>query len=156
MTAPAVPDLWLDWCVVTGTDTSSRDEATIARFTKQAQPSLAVLRMVRPRHRQSDQYVAPAWPAALKTDSSSLRRLIQQGCIVHDHPGSDWALRLRIRRLLFAAVLISPTDQGGLGLTRGQLLAMRPEQLLSASSRIGTDDDPLSCPALLQHLPRSC
>lgn len=140
-----MPELWEDWCHATGRDPTDRCDAAVTLFSRQAQPSRAIVRALRSAG-NSTTHDGPAWPAQLGSDPDCLNRLIAQGHIVHDHPASHWSLRLRIRRLLFAAVLLSPSGQGGLGLNRPRALDLKPADVIEAIPRVGIDEDPASCP----------
>lgn len=123
-TAVALPSLWIDWCTVTGTPALLRDEATISRFIHQAHPSRSVLKALHPVVTTR----APAWPATLREDPSALRLLLRAGAHLSRGRGTAWSTRLRTRRLLFAAVLIAPRGQGGLGLTRATIRSLTPHR----------------------------
>lgn len=143
MTTPA-PPLWLDWCEVTGTPVGQRDEPTIDRFVRQAQPSQKMLAALRsPKNEPS----APAWPKRLRDGSGTLGHLLRHVSARIQHRDTGWIARLRLRRLLFAAVLIAPAEQGGLALTRDRISALDPVQLRELRPAIGTTADPDSCPA---------
>lgn len=121
-----------------------RNEETLAQFSRQAGPSQAVLKSLRP---PAVMPAAPAWPPALRESGSALEKLIRNGSWrIHD-ADIHWTTRLRLRRLLFTAVLIAPTDQGGLALNRDQVCAFVPDRLQTLRSRIGSTGDPASCPA---------
>ena len=90
---------------------------------------------------------APTWPAAHRDDPCGLRRLIRRGTVIVEKPDAHWIVRLGLRRLLFAAVLVAPSAQGGLGLNRKQALHLTPKGLQRERPRIGTGEGPSSCPA---------
>ena len=113
----ALPDLWTDWCLVTGVPAGRVDEASLSRFVQQVQPSRAVLSTLRRRLAPKDP-PAPAWPRGHTEDSGSLQGLIRRGTAIIQHPDTRWVFRLRLRRMLFAAVLLAPASHGGLGLDR--------------------------------------
>ena len=141
-----MPDLWLDWCSVAGVPAERVDEQTLEIFARKAGPSRAVLaklrRLVAPEHP-----VAPAWPHAHREDAGSLRRLVGRTSVLLEDPSTHWVLRLRLRRMLFAAVLIAPPSHGGLGLDRARARGLRPDGMLLLRPRIGVAVDPRSCPA---------
>ncbi|MUU73517.1 hypothetical protein [Pseudarthrobacter sp. GA104] len=138
------PGLWVDWCAATGTPSERRDQATLDRFRKQAQPSRIVLDAIRPKVETSR---APAWPVQLRHHDTALARLIRSGSSRINNPDLDWISRLRLRRLVFAAVLISPVDLGGLGLDRSKARSLNPRRLQELRPQIGSADDAASCPA---------
>ncbi|MEU6263744.1 hypothetical protein [Saccharopolyspora shandongensis] len=142
----ALPELWTDWCSVAGVPEKRVDEATLSLFSRQASPSRAVLarlrRLIAPEHA-----VAPAWPRTHRDDPESLRRLVRCTTVMVQDPSTHWVLRLRLRRMLFAAVLIAPPSHGGLGLDRARALALRPDGMRRLRPRIGVADEPRSCPA---------
>ncbi|MCQ6272063.1 hypothetical protein M8J71_16450 [Pseudarthrobacter sp. R1] len=142
----ALPDLWTDWCSVMGVPAGRIDETAVSRFVQQVQPSQAVLTALRRRLAPKDP-VAPAWPRAHREDIGSLQRLIRRGTAIVQHPGTHWVFRLRLRRMLFAAVLLAPPSQGGLGLDRSGALEMRPERMRRLRPRVGVAEDPASCPS---------
>ena len=142
----ALPDLWTDWCSVMGVPAGRIDEATVSRFVQQVQPSRAVLMTLRRRLAPKDP-PAPAWPRGHREDAGSLQRLIRRGTAIIQHPGTHWVFRLRLRRMLFAAVLLAPLSQGGLGLDRSGALEMRPDGMRRLRPRVGVAEDPASCPS---------
>ncbi|QWF85604.1 hypothetical protein [Amycolatopsis sp. CA-230715] len=144
MTDTVLPDLWLDWCAVTETPVDRRDETTLDLFARQAGPSLTVLDALRPMPVGT---AASAWPSALRDDDTALWRLVRGGSVRIADPAIQWITRLRLRRLLFAAVLLAPAGHGGLGLTRGQARRLTPSRLRDLRPRIGRTDDEASCPA---------
>lgn len=136
-------DLWTDWCSVTGTPQEDRDPATLDRFARQASPSQRVLAALR-----STQTIdGPAWPAEHRKDKSSLRRLLARGTVLLEHPDANWLSRLRLRRLLFAGVLLAPASHGGLGLSRPQVRALTPVRLERLRPTIDCAEDTNGCPA---------
>lgn len=143
MTTPA-PTFWLDWCKVTGTPADQRDEFTIDRFARQARPSQKMLVALRP---PKNEHSAPAWTKRLRDGSGTLGHLLRHVSARIQHRDTGWIARLRMHRLLFAAVLIAPAEQGGLALTRDRISALDPGQLRELRSAIGTAADPDSCPA---------
>mgnify|MGYP000862805958 FL=1 len=147
MTAAALPELWTDWCAVTSRSEDAISEAALQDFARQASPSQRLLRQLRRAASDDDPVVATAWPAEHRADASSLRRLLSRGdVLVHDR-GTDWILRLRLRRMLFIAVLVAPASHGGLELTRSQVRALRPHDLRRLRPIIGVSEEPDSCPA---------
>lgn len=142
----ALPDLWTDWCSVTRVPAGRIDEASLSRFARQVQPSRAVLSTLR-RRLAPDVPAAPAWPRGHTEDSGSLQRLIRRGTAIIQHPGTDWVFRLRMRRMLFAAVLLAPRSHGGLGLDRAGALGLRPDRMRELRGCIGITEDPASCPS---------
>ncbi|MEO5318884.1 hypothetical protein PV761_09930 [Arthrobacter sp. CC3] len=142
----ALPDLWIDWCSVMGVPAGRIDEASLSRFSRQVQPSRAVLSTLR-RRLAPDVPAAPAWPRGHTEDTGSLQRLIRRGTAIVQHPGTHWVFRLRLRRLLFAAVLLAPPSHGGLGLDRAGALGLRPERMRELRQWIGIAEDPSACPA---------
>ncbi|XKH54434.1 hypothetical protein LG284_05440 [Citricoccus nitrophenolicus] len=140
----AEPTLWLDWCEVTGTPVDQRDEPTIDRFARQTQPSQKLLAALRP---PKNEHSAPAWPKRFRDDSGTLGHLLRHVSARIQDRDTGWIARLRLRRLLFAAVLIAPTRQGGLALTRDRISTLDPGQLRELRPAIGTAADPDSCPA---------
>ncbi|MEU3624848.1 hypothetical protein BS329_18035 [Amycolatopsis coloradensis] len=143
MTDPVLPDLWLDWCAVTGNPVDRRDEATLDRFSEQVAPSRKLLNTLRP----ATPAPAPAWPSVLLGDVTVLSRLVHGGTSRINDPDVDWITRLRLRRLVFAAVLLAPPDQGGLGLSRTLVRGLTPERLQSLRPVIGRTTDEADCPA---------
>ncbi|MEU7317902.1 hypothetical protein [Streptomyces sp. NPDC007083] len=144
----ALPELWIDWCTVTATPLERRDKQTLGRFVRQAGPSRHVLSALR-RGTDDRTAVAPVWPAEHRDNPAALNGLVKHGTVLIEDRGTHWLVRLRLRRLLFAAVLLAPTSQGGLGLTRRQALDLTPGDLQSLRRRIGTAPDPASCPACI-------
>ncbi|PUB32471.1 hypothetical protein C8K30_101997 [Promicromonospora sp. AC04] len=140
-----LPDLWLDWCAVTGTPVGRRDQATLDQFSRQASPSHALLGTLRPR--ETEEHVASAWPAELRADSTSLERLVRHGSARIENPATHWVTRLRLRRLLFAATLLAPVGHGGLGLTRTEALGLTPRGLQDLRPQIRQTPDEPACPA---------
>ena len=145
MTA-ALPDLWTDWCSVTGVPAGRIDEATVSRFVQQVQPSRAVLMTLRRQLAPKDP-PAPAWPRGHREDAGSLQRLIRRGTAIILHPGTHWVFRLRLRRMLFAAVLLAPRSHGGLGLDRSDALGLQPDGMRRVRRQIGVAPEPDACPA---------
>lgn len=140
-----LPDLWTDWCSVTATPFAQRDEATLTRFARQARPPQRMLAALRPGV-ETDR--APAWPRECRrSGSSALQQLIHRGSARINAPDLHWIIRLRMRRLLFAAVLIAPAGQGGLGLTRNRTLDLTPRRLQDLRPLVGSTEDETSCPA---------
>lgn len=139
-----LPELWVDWCQVTNTDTRHRDAATLARFDRQTSPPHTLLARLRPEQPASS---APAWPSAHHQDASALERLISHGSACINDPDTDWIKRLGLRRLLFAAVLIAPASHGGLALTRTQAFDLTPQKLQQLRPEAGQADDEAACPA---------
>lgn len=138
------PGLWVDWCAATGTPSGRRDQATLDLFRQQARPSRIVLDAIRPNVETPR---APAWPVQLRHHDTALARLIRGGSARISHPDLDWITRLRLRRLLFAAVLIAPVDLGGLGLDRSKTRSLNPIGLQKLRPQIGSADDESSCPS---------
>jgi hypothetical protein len=145
MTTP-LPDLWTDWCSVTGVPAHKIDEVSLSCFSQQAQPSQAVLAALRRRLAPKDP-PAPAWPRGHREDAGSLQRLIRRGTTIIQHPGTHWVFRLRMRRMLFTAVLLAPRSHGGLGLDRAGALGLRPDRMRELRQWIGIAEDPSACPA---------
>lgn len=141
-----LPELWTDWCAATGVPMSHVDEPTLARFSQQARPPRVVLSRLR-RIRDADRLSAPAWPRVHRDDPDTLHRLVRRADILIQHPATDWILRLRLRRMLFAAVLIAPPALGGLGLDQAGALGLRPDRLTRLRPRVGVAEDPSSCPS---------
>lgn len=125
MTVPAAPALWLDWCAVTGTDPASRDTEVQSRFARRVSAPRRVLNLLRARH---EPVMAPAWPDALD-GPEALQRVLDRGGALAGRRDTGCIERLRLRRLLFAAVLLAPPVQGGLGLTRQTALDLTPAGL---------------------------
>jgi len=142
----ALPDLWTDWCSVMGVPAGRIDEATVSRFVQQVQPSRAVLMTLLRRLAPKDP-PAPAWPRGHREDTGSLQRLIRRGTAIIQHPGTHWVFRLRMRRMLFAAVLLAPRSHGGLGLDRSGALELRPEGMCKLRDQISVAPEPHACPA---------
>lgn len=141
-----LPDLWTDWCSVAGMPQQAVDEPALSLFAKQAGPSQAVIARLR-RLITSDADVAPAWPRAHRDDPASLQRLIRRADFMIQDPATHWVLRLRLRRMLFAAVLLAPATHGGLGLDRAGALGLRPDGMRRLRAEIGVAVDSASCPA---------
>jgi len=140
-----LPSLWLDWCDATGTSPYCyADQTTLARFTRDAKPSRAVLtglgRLVDDRTPGPSH--APAWPAGLR-----LHGTLRQICHMVARPETYWSDRIRLRRLAFIAVLIAPAQQGGLGLSRSAVRDVRPAQFARFRAAIGPSTPPETCPA---------
>jgi hypothetical protein len=142
----ALPDLWTDWCAVTGVPAGRIDEVSLSCFSQQAQPSQAVLAALRRRLAPKDP-VAPAWPRGHRADPNSLQRLIRRATAIIQHPDTHWVFRLRLRRMLFAAVLLAPRSHGGLGLDRSGALGLRPDEMHRVRGQIGVAPEPEACPA---------
>ncbi|MFE4834433.1 hypothetical protein ACFRAU_07105 [Arthrobacter sp. NPDC056691] len=142
--ASTLPDLWLDWCAVTGTPADQHDQSTLELFRRQACPSRALRHSLEPR---AGKPAAPAWPFHLRPGDTALTRIIRGGSSHIGNPDVDWISRLRLRRLLFAAVLIAPASLGGLGLDRRGIRSLTPDGLLDLRPRIGRADDQAACPA---------
>lgn len=141
----SLPDLWIDWCFVVGLPTDQIDDSTLSRFARQTNPPQHVLNRL--RHVVApEEAVAPAWPPA-HHDSGALRRLVKRVSMMIQDPTTQWVLRLRLRRMLFAAVLIAPTSHGGLGFDRAGALEIQPEEIQRLRPFIGMDRSPESCPA---------
>jgi hypothetical protein len=141
----ALPDLWLDWCSVAGKPTELVDDATLALFSRQVGASRAVLASLR-RMISQEPTAAPAWPRCHKDNPESLRLLVKRATVLIQDPGTQWVFRLRLRRMLFAAVMIAPPGHGGLGLDRAGALGLRPNEMQRLRSRIGVAPDAQSCP----------
>ena len=67
-----LPDIWTDWCSVTGASAGGIDEATLLLFSRQVQPSRAVLSQLR-RRLAPEEPAAPAWPRRHREDTGSLQ-----------------------------------------------------------------------------------
>ncbi|GAA3283095.1 hypothetical protein [Nesterenkonia halobia] len=154
MTSTTADDLWRDWCAVTGTAEDQLDEATLQRFAATSGASQKVLATLRGRRsagpRPADEppsAEAPAWPVEQRDEPRSLQRLITHGSTIIATGSTGWIARLRMRRLLFAAVLLAPPDHGGLGLSRSQVRAMTPRRLAGLREQVGVSDDEHACPA---------
>ncbi|QOT16791.1 hypothetical protein [Paenarthrobacter sp. YJN-5] len=148
MTTAALPELWSDWCAVARVPEDRIDDASLQAFALQSGPSKAVLdRLRRAAAPAGESSAATAWPTIHSRDPSSLRRLLARGDVLVRDRGTDWQLRLRLRRMLFVAVLIAPASHGGLGLTRSEIRQLRPEDVQRLRPRIGVAEDPASCPA---------
>lgn len=145
MTTTALPELWTDWCSAVGAPGEKIDEEALRRFSLQAGPSKAVLdrlrRMIVPSEPPT------AWPREHRADPASLQILIARTEVIISDRATHWALRLRLRRMLFAALLVAPATHGGLGLTRSQVRELRPADVQRLRSRIGVTEDPSWCPA---------
>lgn len=149
MTRPGcqrLPELWTDWCSVAGVPERRLDEPTLTLFSRQADPPKAVLSSLR-RLLVPERQSAPAWPRGHREDTGSLQRLIRRGTASIQHPSTHWVFRLRLRRMLFAAVLLAPRSHGGLGLDRAGALGLRPDGMQQLRPRIGVSEDPASCPS---------
>jgi hypothetical protein len=103
-----------------------------------------VLQALQPK---TEEPPARAWPSAHRGDGTALERLLHHGAALIADPGTHWVARLKLRRLLFAAVLIAPATHGGLSLTRNQALSLTPQQFQQLRPRIRHADDQASCPA---------
>lgn len=150
-----IPSLWMDWCAVTHTDPQRRDPEVIERFALQASPSQRLLKVLQPPVAPSvDNSTASAWPDGLQLESI-LSRCHQ----IATSPDSTWIARLRSRRLGFCAAALAPRQQGGLGLTRGQLVNLTTQELTehrqqlraAASRQAGLEHrapaTPMTCPS---------
>jgi hypothetical protein len=143
-----LPDLWTDWCSVTGHSAAEVDDSALTSFVRQARPPQTVLGVLRRlRGITAAPKDAPAWPPALRSDPESLHRLLLTTGSMTVDPGLHWISRLRLLRLRFAAVLLSPRVQGGLGLDRSSAAALTPRQLEDSRPAVGNADNMLSCPA---------
>jgi hypothetical protein len=140
----ALPELWTDWCEVTSTPIDRRDEKTLRCFARQASPSRRLLTALR---QDAEEEPAPAWPATYRDDAVALERLIHRGTMLVESWNTHWVVRLRLRRLLFASVLLAPTGQGGLGLSRRQAIDLTPDEMRRRRSRVGKAQVAASCPA---------
>lgn len=138
----SAPALWLDWCAVTGTDTGAHYESALQLFARQTGASRAVLAQLMPPARLD----GPAWPAEHRGDTRTLIRLTLRGSRLIDHPDTDWVTRLRLRRLLFAAVLLAPTSHGGAGLDRRQAGEVTPDRIPALRRQVTTAEDEEQCP----------
>lgn len=139
-----LPELWTDWCSVTGVPEQRIDEPTLTLFSRQVDPSQVVLAKLR-RLLISD--TAPAWPRAYRDDPESLHLLIRRAGVMIQDRATHWVLRLRLRRMLFAAVLIAPSSREGLGPDRARAISLRPGTMRQLRPRIGVTNDQESCPA---------
>lgn len=146
MTLTAFPELWVDWCSVAGVPVERVDEPTLSLFSLQASPSRTMLASLR-RRIAPERVAAPAWPRAHRDDPESLHRLVGRATVLIQDPETHWVLRLRLRRMLFAAVLIAPPSHGGLSLDRAGALGLRSDGMLRLRPRIGVASEPDSCPA---------
>ncbi|WP_240372862.1 hypothetical protein [Brevibacterium zhoupengii] len=106
----APPELWIDWCSVTGALVALRD----ARFTQQVCPSQAVLNTLCTVIKVK----SPAWPTALREDLSALHQLLRSGANLSRGTSAPWLTRLKAGRLIFVVILVGPEAHGGFGLTR--------------------------------------
>lgn len=140
-TVAAPPALWVDWCAVTGTSPTLRDEETLSKFATQAHPSHAVLKALQPAVTTR----TPAWPSALREDSGALHQLLRVGTALTLNASTPWSNRLRIRRLLFAAVLLAPEAQGGFNLTRAQIRALTPARIEQRLPGLESTEDQMKC-----------
>lgn len=139
-----LPALWVDWCAATGTPENQLNQVTLDRFCHQVRPPQTLLRQLVPKAAKPE---APAWSVDLRHDETALARLVR-GCSSRiNNPDLDWISRLRLRRLVFAAVLIAPVDLGGLGLDRSKARSLNPRRLQELRPQIGSADDSASCPA---------
>lgn len=145
MKTDALPDLWVDWCLATGTRADQIDESTVGRFASQVQVPQAVLQLLNTLMDPPEQ-PATMWPGPLQDDPDSLDRLLRQGSLLINSPAMHWISRLRIRRLLFAGVLLAPRDFGGAGLSRRDALGLAPSQLQIIRNELGTGSSPGQCP----------
>ncbi|WP_181273688.1 hypothetical protein [Brevibacterium oceani] len=142
----ALPELWTDWCYAAGVAEDKINETSLMQFSRQARPSKMTLSKLR-RAIAPVGTEAPAWPREHRADSSSLHRLISRTDVMIQDWTTSWPLRLRLRRMLFAAVLVAPSAHGGLGLNRAEVRSLRPADLEHLRDRIGVADDTSSCPA---------
>ncbi|MEO5316859.1 hypothetical protein DC347_19605 [Pseudarthrobacter sp. AG30] len=142
----ALPELWTDWCTVAGVPDFRLDEPTLTLFSRQADPPKAVLASLR-RLLAPEPQTAPAWPRRRRDDPNSLQRLIQRATAIIQHPDTHWVFRLRLRRMLFAAVLLAPPSHGGLGLDRSGALRLPPDAMNRVRGQIGVTPEPDACPA---------
>lgn len=144
----SLPDLWLDWCVVTGHHPHTLDDAVLTSFAQTAGPSRAVLntlhRLLKPIA-ATKQAHAPAWPAHLHSDAVSLQNLLQQITTSVQLAGTDWQHRLRLRRLAALAVFIAPISHGGAALSRSEIQQLTPPQIAQILDALPVHDDPPQC-----------
>ncbi|GAB3252474.1 hypothetical protein [Arthrobacter pigmenti] len=142
-----LPGLWVDWCEVTGADAARPSEVSMARFARQACPPRSVLDALARLVRLDKPAPAPAWPFSHCGGTTALHMLVRRGTALIDSPDTHWVVRLRVRRLLFAAVLLAPAGHGGLGLSRRRALGLRPQELAHMQPAIAQTNEPDSCPA---------
>jgi hypothetical protein len=140
----ALPGHWVDWCAATGTPVNQLNQLTLDRFRHQSRPPQTLLRHLVPKVAEPG---ALAWPVDLRQDKTALTRLICSGSSRISNPDLDWITRLRLRRLVFAAVLIAPVDLGGLSLDRKQTRRLTTARFKELRPQVGYADDEASCPA---------
>ena len=145
MTAASL-DLWEDWCSVTRTPPECRDDAVLRRFAKQTSASQRMLSALRPPL-TNQKTKATAWPEVHHKEPDALKRLLRHGSVLANNRQTFWIERLRLRRMMFAAVLLAPADQGGLGLTRDRALNLSPDVFQELRPLIGTAVQEAACPA---------
>lgn len=144
----ALPDLWTDWCSVTGHSAAEVDDSALTSFARQARPPQTVLGALRRRRNvTADPKDAPAWPPALRSDPVALHRLLSATGSMAVDPGLQWISRLRLLRLRFAAVLLAPRVQGGLGLDRSTAATLTPRGFEESRPAVGDAQALLDCPA---------
>lgn len=143
-----LPDLWTDWCSVTGHSAAEVDDSALTSFVRQARPPQTVLGALRRlRDVPTAPKDAPAWPPALRNDPDALQRLLSvTGSMAFD-PGLHWISRLRLLRPRFTAVLLAPRVQGGLGLDRSTAATLTPRGLEESRGAVGVAESMLRCPA---------
>lgn len=142
MSTPVDTRLWTDWCAVVGADPLRRDPGTLQTFADQAGPSRRLLKALAPAPQPEP---APAWPHQMRASDGSLRQVLRHAAHLAEHPHTYWVDRLRLRRLRFAAVLLAPTDGGGLGLNRRQVHLLDPATLEKLRPSLTPDENPRDC-----------
>lgn len=136
---------WLDWCEATGARTSDRSAEQLARFVAQASPSQRELDALR---QNAPAQPVTAWTRTVSTDPDALKVLLERGSGRINDPKTHWIDRLRLRRLLFVAVLVAPSARsGGLGLTREQVSTMTPRSFAPLRNKVGSNAERYACPS---------
>lgn len=143
MWSDRVPDLWVDWCAVTGVDSSVRDEMTLARFASQTSASARVMRSLRPA--ESSATAAVCWPREFRDRPESLASVLGTCARLALREDTSREQAARALRAGYVAVLVAPEVLSGLGLRREQVLAMTPARLSQDVASLARSEDPLSC-----------
>lgn len=145
-----LPDLWVDWCAVTGHPVDEPSPEALERFARQAHPSRKVLRTLQKAARGPQEPVeAPAWP---QDASVGLEAALAALCWVgRDGMRTHWSHTFRARRDAYLLTLLAPSAQGGLGLSRRQATRLSPARLAERRPEVGRGETPAGCPACAVH-----
>lgn len=134
--------LFNDWCIATGRQPREPSDHDLHAFSEaiSSAPGTLKRRLQTILHSDTSQKppearCAPAWDVdrSQLSVSDSLSRC----------PSAGWPGAYSGRRDAWLLVLLSPTQTGGLGLTRGQAVGLQPKDV---SLDLTVDDDPTKCP----------